>query len=157
MPGRLRNPLLLALLVAAVALGACGGGDDRERKNTYVRELNAAQAEFATDADAVSKERIPEGTSGRIRLVQRLQGAIDEVVVKLRAIDVPGDVRAEHQRLIDVMTGFRAAVQKLTQTYRGGDKRKVSAAVDAFEQSRVHVGTRINATIDAINSKLVGT
>jgi hypothetical protein len=156
MPGRLRNPLVLALLLAALALGACGG-DEREEKNAYVRELNAAQAEFATDADNVSKQRIPEGTDGKIRLVQRLAGAIDEVVAKLRGIEVPGDVRAEHQRLIDVMTGFRADVRKLTRTYRGGNQREVSAAVDAFEEARVQVGTRINATIDAINSRLVGT
>jgi hypothetical protein len=149
---------LMLLLLAALVLGACGGGsNDVDEKNAYVRELNAAQSDFATSADEVSKQRIPADTSAKLRLVQRLTGAIDEVVQTMRGIEVPGDVRAEHQQLIDAMTGFRTDVQKLTQTYRGGDARKVSAAIVAFQAAQAQADTRVNATIAAINSKLTAS
>jgi hypothetical protein len=150
---------LMLLLLATLALGACGGGgsNDIDHKNAYVRELNTAQAEFARSADDISKRRVPDDASAKIRLVQRLEGAIDEVVGKLRDIEVPSAVRPEHQQLIDVMTGFRADVRKLTQTYRRGDRDKVEAAVSAFSAARAQVGARVNAAIGAINSKLAAT
>lgn len=149
---------LLLLLLTTLALGACGGGSgDVDEKNTYVRELNAAQSDFALSAEDISKRRVPDETSAKIRLVQRFEGAIDEVVGKLRDIEVPRAVRPEHQQLIDVMTGFRADVRKLTQTYRGGDRDKVEAAVSAFSAARAQVGARVNAAIGAINSKLAAT
>jgi len=149
---------LMVLLLAALVLGACGGGSsDVDEKNAYVRELNAAQSDFATSADEVSKQRIPAEISAKLRLVQRLTGAIDEVVQTMRGIEVPGDVQAEHQHLIDAMAGFRTDVQKLTQTYRGGDTREVSAAIIAFQTAQAQVDTRVNATIAAINSKLAAS
>ena len=48
MSGALRIVVVAALLFGAIALGACGGDDAREERNAYVRELNAAQQEFAT-------------------------------------------------------------------------------------------------------------
>jgi hypothetical protein len=155
----LRISSLLLLLLATLALGACGGSgsDDVDKKNTYVRELNAAQSEFRTSADNMSKQPIPEEDAGKVRFVQRLAGAIDQVVATMRGITVPGDVRAEHRQLIDAMTGFRADVQKLTQTFRGGDTRKLPAALAAFKAAQVRVDTRVNATIAAINSKLTAS
>jgi hypothetical protein len=150
---------LLLLLLATLALGACGGGgsDDVDKKNAYVRELNAAQSDFRSSANEMSKQRIPAANSAKVRLVQRLEGAVDAVVKAMQAIDVPGDVRAEHRQLIDAMTGFRTDVQKLTQTYRGGDARKLPAALAAFKAAQVRVDTRVNATIAAINSKLTAS
>jgi hypothetical protein len=150
---------LMVPLLAALALGACGGSgsDDVDKKNAYVRELNAAQSEFRSSAEEMSKQRIPVEDSGKIRLVQRLEGVVDEVVKAMQGIEVPGDVRAEHRQLIDAMTGFRTDVQKLTQTYRGGDSRKVPAALAAFRAAQAQVDTRVNATIAAINSKLAAS
>jgi hypothetical protein len=150
---------LMLLLLATLALGACGGGgsNDIDQKNAYVRELNTAQADFQSSASRISNQRVPTETSGKIHLVQRLEGAVDEVVQTLQDIEVPGDVRAEHQQLIDAMTGFRTDVHKLTQTYRGGDARKLPAALVAFKAAQAQVDTRVNATIAAINSKLAAS
>jgi hypothetical protein len=155
---RLPPVAALLLLLATLVLGACGGGSsDIDEKNAYVRELNAAQADFQVSASRISNQRIPTETSGKIKLVQRLEGAVDEVVGTLKDIDVPGDVRVEHQQLIDAMTGFRGDVRKLTQTYRGGNTHKLPAAIDAFKTAQTRVNTRIDATIAAINSKLAAS
>jgi hypothetical protein len=157
-PLRIGSLALLLLLLATLALGACGGNsNDVDEKNAYVRELNAAQSEFARSADDISKQRVPDEVPAKIRLVHRFAGAIDEVVRKLRDIKVPRAVRPEHQQLIDVMSGFRADVGKLTQTYRSGDRDKVDAAVSAFNAARGQVGARVDAAIAAINSKLAAS
>jgi hypothetical protein len=154
----LRISSLLVLLLAAVALGACGGGsNDVEKKNAYVRELNAAQSDFRSSANEISSQPIPGEDAGKVRFVQRLAGAIDQVVATMRGITVPGDVRAEHQQLIDAMTGFRADVQKLTQTFRGGDARELPAALAAFKAAEAKADSRVDATIAAINSKLTAS
>jgi hypothetical protein len=150
---------LMVPLLAALALGACGGGSsDVDRKNTYVRELNAAQSDFRSRAEEVSKQPIPTDGSDKVRLVQRLGGAVDEVVKTMRGIEVPRGVRAEHRQLIDTMTGYRADLQKLMQTLRGGDTRtKRRAALAAFKAAELQAGSRVDATIAAINSKLAAS
>jgi hypothetical protein len=76
----------------------------------------------------------------------------------MRGIEVPRGVRAEHRQLIDTMTGYRADIQKLMQTLRGGDTRtKRRAALAAFKAAELQVGSRVDATIAAINSKLAAS
>jgi hypothetical protein len=151
---------LLLLLLATLALGACGGGSgsgDVDKKNAYVRELNAAQSDFRSSAEEVSKQRVPGENAGKVRVVQQLAAAIDKLVATMRGIAVPGAVRAEHQQLIHTMTGFRADVQTLTQTFRAGDARKLRAGLAAFKAAQLQADTRVDATIAAINSKLAAS
>jgi hypothetical protein len=149
---------LLVLLLATLALGACGGGsNDIEKKNTYVRELNAAQSDFRSSANEISKQPIPVEDAGKARFVQRLAGAVDQVVATMRGITVPGVVRAEHQQLIDTMIGFRADIQKLTQIFREGDARTRPAALATFKAAQLKADSRVDATIAAINSKLTAS
>jgi hypothetical protein len=154
----LRIAALMVPVLAALVLGACGGGaNDVEKKNTYVRELNAAQSDFRSRAQEISKQPMPVEHAGKVHFVQRLAGAVDQVVATMRGITVPGDVRAEHRQLIDAMTGFRADIQKLTQTFRGGDARKLPAALAAFKAAQLKADSRVDATIAAINSKLTAS
>jgi len=155
-----RSLWISSLLLLTLALGACGGSgsDDIDKKNAYVRELNAAQLDFRSSAEEVSKQPIPADGSGKVRLVQRLGGAVDEVVKTMRGIEVPRGVRAQHRQLIDTMTGYRADIQKLMQTLRGSDTRtKRRAALAAFKAAELQVGSRVDATIAAINSKLAAS
>jgi hypothetical protein len=150
----LRIASLVLPLVAVLSLTACGGS---EQKNDYVRKLNDTQVDFKRSTESVAQQKVPDGAAAKIRMVQRFERALDQVVSALRGIEVPSYVRAEHQQLIDVMTGFRADVRKLTETYRGGDARKVSAELVVFKSAEAEANARITATIDAINSKLAAT
>jgi len=153
----LRIASLTLLLLATFALGACGGSNDVDKKNAYVRELNTAQSNFKADADELTRRAVPRAPAGKVRFVERFGTAIDQVVAKLRGIKVPGEVRAEHQQLINVMTGFGGDIRQTALAMGAGDARRIGAAQRTFKTAQDAAGVRINAAIAAINSKLAGT
>ncbi len=153
--GRIGPPLALAALV----LGACGGGDDdRDTKNAYVREVNAAQIEFASTVTTVSQQITPKSSSSQDRRTLReFQTAIDEVVAKLRRIDVPSSVRTEHTRLVEAMSSFGADIRRAISALRNPNSRQLARAQRAIATSTQMVNARIDSAIAAINAKLGAT
>ncbi len=156
MSGLLRMVALVALLTGAIALVACGGEDDsREEKNAYVREVNAAQTEFASRVTAVSQQITPQSSPARDRrTLQRFETAIESVVRQLRAIEVPQDVEAEHKQLVEAMTDFGTEINKATSALRDPDTRSIAEAQRAVMAATQTVNGQIDAAIAAINSKL---
>lgn len=157
MSGRLTARLLLALLVAALAvgLGACGGADARKEKNAYVQAVNAAQTEFASEVTIVSQRITPKSSSAQDRAtLKAFETAIEDVVAKLRRIDVPGDVTAEHKQLVGAMSGFGADIKKATDALQNPDSGKIADAQRSIGIATQTVNQRIDAAIAAINSKL---
>jgi len=149
---------VLALLVpvlAAVGLLACGGDDDREAKNDYVRQVNIAQNEFAANVSTVSQRITNKSSSAQDRkTLEQFQTAIDDVVTDLRAIKVPGDVESEHAQLVGAMSGFGGQIEKATLALRNPDTRTIAEAQRTIQTATQTVNTRIDAAIAAINSKL---
>lgn len=155
MPGVLRTAALALLAFAALALGACGGADDREAKNDYVRQVNAAQNEFAQTVTTVSERITDESSSSEDRkTLAQFQTAIDDVVTDLRDIKVPAAVKSEHAQLVKAMSGFGAEIEKATLALRNPDSRTIAEASRTIQSATQTVNVRIDAAIAAINSKL---
>jgi hypothetical protein len=153
----LRFITLTALLLGAIALGACGGDADREAKNTYVRELNAAQQEFAANASKVSENGNADSV-GQYRLtVERFEDTIGKFATKLRAIEVPGAVEAEHKQLIAALTSFGTDFKKAAEVLKNPSTRAVSDAKNALSTATQRANARIEAAAAAIDSKLEDT
>lgn len=145
------------LLVAALALGACGGSD-REQKNAYVREVNAAQERFAQTVTSVSEKITPKSSATQDRrTLERFRKAIADVVERLRGVDAPEDVKAEHARLVEAMSGFGADIERATDALRDPDSRKIAEAQRAIAAATQTVNLRIDEAIAAINQKLGAT
>jgi gas vesicle protein len=153
--GVLKSVALLLLAFAALALAACGGNDDREEKNAYVREVNAAQAEFAQTVTTVS-ERITEKSSSSQdrKTLEQFQTAIDDVVTDLRDIKVPGAVDAEHAQLVEAMSGFGSDIRGAVSALRNPTQQNIQEARKTITAATQTVNVRIDAAIAAINSKL---
>jgi hypothetical protein len=155
MPGPLKLLVPLVLAFAALALGACGGDDDRKAKNAYVSEVNAAQSQFASTVTTVSERITPKSSSSQDRkTLAQFQAAIAEVVTNLRDIDVPEDVKSEHGQLVEAMSGFGGEIEKATKALRNPDTRTIAEAQKAIQAATQTVNVRIDAAIAAINSKL---
>jgi FKBP-type peptidyl-prolyl cis-trans isomerase (trigger factor) len=153
--GVLRTAALALLAFVGVALVACGGSDEREAKNAYVRQVNAAQAEFAQTVTTVS-ERITEKSSSRQdrRTLEQFQTAIDDVVTDLRDIDVPDTVDAEHAQLVKAMDGFGGDIRGAIGALSNPTQANIEEARKTITTAAQTVNVRIQAAIAAINSKL---
>ncbi len=149
--------ILASLLLAVAALGpaACGGDDDREAKNAYVSEVNAAQNDFATNVETVAQRITPKSSSSQDRkTLEQFQAAISEVVTNLRRIDVPDGVQSEHDQLVGAMSGFGDEIENATKALRNPDSRTIAEAQRTIQTATQTVNLRIDAAIAAINSKL---
>ncbi len=157
MPGRLRIlPLLLLLAaVCAVALGACGGAQERDDKNAYVRAVNAAQNEFsASVADVAQRIKAKSSSSEQRKTLADFQSAVDNVVRDLRAIKVPGVVKSEHAQLVGAISGFGDQIESANLVLRNPTERTIAEARNSIATASQRVNAGIGSAIAAINSKL---
>ena len=155
MPGLLKPAALVLLAFAALALVACGGSEEREEKNAYVRQVNAAQAEFAQTVTTVSERITDKSSSSQDRkTLEQFQTAIDDVVTDLRDIDVPGAVDAEHAQLVKAMSGFGSDIRRRSARCATRPGPMIEEARKTIATATQTVNVRIDAAIAAINSKL---
>lgn len=154
----LRVLALLALAFTALALGACGGNDDREANNDYVKQVNVAQSEFAANVETVAERITDKSSSSQDRkTLAQFQEAIDDVVTDLRAIKVPGDVEPEHKQLVGAMSGFGKQIKTAVSALGNPTQQNIEAARMTIATATQTVNVRIDAAIAAINSKLKQT
>lgn len=145
---------LVALLVGAMMLVACGGASGREERNTYVRELNAAQQDFADSASAVSRQTSPPTIGQYRKTLQRFEATIENFTTKLRNIEVPDAVDNEHAQLIDALKKFGVDFKQVTGTLNNPNARAVDEAKRAIATATQRANIRIEAAAAAIDSKL---
>jgi hypothetical protein len=148
---------LVVALVGAIALGACGGADVREERNTYVRQLNAAQQEFAANATVVARRTSPATIGEYRRTLQRFESTIANFTTTLRNIKVPEPVGDEHAQLIDALTNFAVDFKRAAGTLNNPNARAVDEAKRAIAAATQRANVRIDAAAAAIDSKLQDT
>ena len=146
----------LAVLVAlAVAVGGCGG--DTKTKNSYVEQVNTAQANFVAVVDD-SQSRIQGNASDAETATQldMIRAAAAKVVVELRAIKPPDNVKTLHASLVKEAQGLVAAFKKASDAYRSQDPSQILTAKVDLGKDIDRVNGQLNATIQQLNNKLHG-
>ncbi len=155
MSGVTRIVALLLTAVCALALGACGGTEERDEKNAYVKAVNAAQNEFSAEVASVAARITNKSSSSQDRkTLADFQTAIDDVVRQLRGIKVPSDVDSEHKQLVTAMSGFGAQIEKATAALSNPSTPAIARAQQEISMATTQVNARIDSAIAAINSKL---
>lgn len=145
-------------ILAAVALGACGGGTGAPAKAAYAREVNAAQSKFAltvSDASQAS-EQGDRSLKRQQRLLQRFHAAIEDVVRDLRNIDAPSEVSKEHGKLVSVMSSYGEEIGRADEAMRNPTPLGFQQAKQRVGIASRSVSAQVNAAIAAINVKLRG-
>jgi hypothetical protein len=150
-----RVAAVVAPLLAALALAACGGGTATKERNAYARKVNAAQTRFASTVTTVSQDIAPKNSvSQQQRTLRRFEAAIRSVVGDLRRIDPPSEVRKEHAQLISVMSSFGADIEQANEAMRDPTPQGIATAQRRVSAATQSVNARVNAAIAAINVKL---
>jgi predicted small secreted protein len=145
--------VVAVLVTLTMALAACG--DDKEQKNAYVRQVNAAQTEFASTITKVSQSITQKSSAAEDqRTLRRFEAAIDNVVGDLRGIEVPEDVESEHGRLVAAISGFGDDISKANEALRDPTTRTLELAQQRIAKATRTVNARIDSAIASINVKL---
>jgi len=152
----------VALLAACAALGfpvaGCGAGTESSEganAGAYVRQVNAAQIEFARRFGGLSERIGPTLTpaQGR-RTLGAFERAVDGTVTRLRRVRPPEQVAGLHGRLVGEIASYGDQIAVARRAFSSRDPQRVLAAqgklVDAVRQTSAD----INRTIDAINRQL---
>ena len=147
---------LATLLLAAVALTACGG--DNTQKNQYIDQLTGAQLRFAStqkrfEADATKSASARQNS----RALTRFATAIADTVTALRRIEAPPKVAAEHRRFVSVfetwhadVARFAAAIRNPTPRAFEAARRRIDAATQTFNRSSRDAATQIETKLESV-------
>lgn len=145
----------LATLSLVVAAGC--GGSDTKKSNDYVSAINRVQTDFAANVQKVGSG--PAGNdpaAAAKRTFSKLETAIGKAVSDLEGVTPPDKVKALHGQLVREMTDFKVEVKSAGDSLASKDPKKILSAQSRFATAASSVGSRIAATIDAINTKLHG-
>jgi len=150
-----RLAAIFMLVLSTLAIAACGGSDEIEQKNAYVRQVNAAQTEFASNVTTVSAAITAKSSAKEDRAtLKRFESAIKDVVGDLENISVPADVTVEHRRLVSAMKAFGIDIASANAALSNPTTRTLDQAQQRISSATQTVNTKIDAAIAAINTKL---
>jgi hypothetical protein len=153
MRGALRGVLAVALALSVTAAAGCGG--DTKAKNEYVTAVNKAQSDFVAIVDD-SESRIGANASDQdtAKQLDGIRSAAANVVVELRGIKPPDNVRTLHTSLVREAEGLVSAFKRAADAYHSGDPSKILTAKVRLTKDIKDVNRQLNATIQALNEKL---
>jgi hypothetical protein len=148
---------VLAAVVLVLGLALMGCGTDHKQDNAYVDAVNRAQDDFASRFDRLSSQITSTSTARQDRhTLKGFRAAVDRVVARLGAVEVPGRVRGLHARLVGEIGSYGREIERAQAAFRTGSAQAVLAAQTDLVSAVTRVSAQINRTIDAINGKLRG-
>jgi hypothetical protein len=152
---RVRAAVLVALLLTAAGCGADQGQDSGNAE--YVGALNRAQSSLAQRFTALEAHTAPTSSAAQdTKTLLAYEAAVRDTVAGLRKVDPPPALTPLHRRFVAQVEGYGAALRTARGELRGGDPQAILAAQGRLRSAVVRTGTRLNATIAAINRKLQG-
>lgn len=146
-----------AVLVALVPIVAgCGSGGDQAGAD-YVAALNRAQTGLAQRFTALEAHITPTSSARQdAKILLAYEGAVRDTVADLGKVDPPSALVGLHRRFVDQVAGYGSALRDARGELRGDDPQAILAAQGRLRSAVARTGTRLNATIEAINRKLHG-
>jgi hypothetical protein len=151
---RARAVVLLALLAASLATAGCGSGKDNDQ---YVTSLNRAQTGLAQRFGALQARITPTSSAKQDeKTLRAYEAAVRDAVTTLRGVSPPDGFSALHQRFIGQVADYGTALKTARSELRADDPQAILAAQGRLRTAVAKTGTRLNATIQAINQKLKG-
>jgi hypothetical protein len=149
---RARAVVLLALLAASLATAGCGSGKDNDQ---YVTSLNRAQTGLAQRFGALQARITPTSSAKQDeKTLRAYEAAVRDAVTTLRGVSPPDGFSALHRRFIGQVADYGTALKTARSELRNDDPQAILAAQGRLRTAVAKTGTRLNATIQAINQKL---
>jgi hypothetical protein len=150
---RARAAIVLALLLASVA--GCGSTDHSGRD--YVQAINRAQTGLVKRFTTLQAKVTPTSSAAQDRqTLLAYEAAVRKTVTDLRAVQPPSGLDALHRQFIAEVGAYGTALRTTRGELRSENAQAILAAQGRLRTAVARTGTRLNATIAAINRKLQG-
>lgn len=144
-----RGGLAAAGVLAALAIAACGNGE----QNDYVDQVNEIQTTFLEDLTA-SASTPPTDAEGAGDLVAEMEGAFTTAADDLEAIDPPEEVADLHAELISSMSTLGEQVSGLGGALESGNPQQVQEAALELQGALTESESEVSSLITDINTQL---
>jgi hypothetical protein len=144
------------VIVIALAIGGCGGGDEeRKTQNAYVSDVNEVQSKFSTAYSRIASQ-ITSTTSAREdrATVSQLERTLDDTVAQLRAVKAPSEVAKLHGELVGVLQGYSTALGELTDDLLSRSRTRVARATTLLATETSDASSDFSHKINEINEQL---
>jgi hypothetical protein len=146
--------IIAALLLVGVVAG-CGGNDEVKQANAYVEQVNKAQNQFAQTIQRINRQVTTDSTATEDRkTLGEYIAAVDRVVKRLRAIQPPEAVKAQHAKLVKAIDDYGREVEAAANSLERPTAARLLDAQQKLLDATETVTRQINSTIEQINTKL---
>ena len=133
----------LALVLLALALAACGGGDDRLSRQELVSQADAICMDFERRIDELGE---PQSLEALAEFAREAQPIFDEGLDELRELEPPEDLEETYGRWIATGDETADVLQELGEAAGDGDEaevRRISERADDLDQRSDRLARRI--------------
>jgi hypothetical protein len=153
--------VLAALAISAGAV-ACGSSDSSDgsdstdqalSKDEYLKQVNAAQTAFATDAAKLNLAN-PSSTKDFGDSLGKLDGLVVRLQTRLDDIPEPEAVSAEQDKLVQELEAYNTVIRAQKDDLTSGDPEKARAAAQKVGKASTTFSKEFDATIRQINENL---
>jgi hypothetical protein len=159
---------ILAALAISTGAVACGGGDDDGggsggaatageqeplSEEAYLKQVNAAQTDFAADA---AKLDLANPTSAKDfgRSLGSLEGLIDTLRTRLAEMAPPDEVGEQQDELVEQLRAYGDVIEREKGALTSGDPQKAKAAAQKVGKASTTFSQEFDATIEQVNANL---
>ncbi len=168
MPSTLIQRAIAILATLAISAGAvaCGSSDDNDNSNgsdtsaqeplskdAYLKQVNAAQTQFANDAAKLNLAN-PSSAKDFGDSLGELNGLIDTLRKQLDDIVPPDEVTTEQDELVKQLTTYGTVIKQQKGALTSGNAQKAAAAAQKVGKASTDFSQEFDATINQINDNL---
>jgi hypothetical protein len=155
---------ILAALAISAGVVACGSSDDDNggsnattqeplSKDAYLKQVNAAQSAFATDAAKLNLAN-PSSAKDFGNSLGELKVLIDTLRKRLDDIAPPDAVASEQDELVQQLSDYGDVIEEQKGALTSGDAQKAAAAARKVGKASTDFSHEFDATISQINDNL---
>jgi hypothetical protein len=143
-----RRVLWVLLVVAAVALPACGSSDTDNYKKDAKAIIDPLRGTINSTDQRISAQTSDQG---KIAELDKTRKAVDEAATKLEALKPPGDAKAEHEGFVKQLHLFAADIKAVETAAQAKDQAgakqalaKLQTDTQALKQANDALKAKVN-------------
>ena len=124
----------IAVLVAALSLVACGGGDNKGlSKDEYKNKSQAISDKLKSDLSSAQQNLQSGDDKQALSGLNQFKTSLTQARTDLEGLEPPSDFKDVHNKLVDSLKQTEASTQQVIDAAKSKDKAKAQTALQQFQ------------------------